>query len=126
MIDDARFEELAAEALDSLPERYRSHVAENVEVIVEMWPSEEDLADAGLQGEDPASLLGLYVGVPLIERGTEYAQLPDRIILYQGSILEAAGEDPVAIRNEVRKTVLHEIGHFFGMDHERLDEVGLG
>ncbi|HZK48050.1 MAG TPA: metallopeptidase family protein, partial [Thermoleophilia bacterium] len=120
-MDDARFEELVAEALDSLPDEFLAHL-ENVEVVIEEWPSEEELADAGLEGEDAASLLGLYFGIPLTERGGDYAGvLPDRITLYQGSILAAAGEDPAAIREEVCVTVVHEVAHFYGISDDRLE-----
>lgn len=125
MVDKARFERLAAEALDSLPEQFLAHL-ENVEVVIEHLPSKDDLADAGLEGEPPESLLGLYFGVPLTERDSSYAQLPDRITLYQGSIEAAIGEDPEAIREEVQATVIHEIAHYFGISDERLEEMGWG
>ena len=122
-MDEARFEALVAEALDSLPEFFLRHL-ENVEVVIEEWPSEDELAEVGLEGEAPSSLLGLYLGVPLTERDSSYAwNLPDQIILYQGSILEEAGEDPEAIRHEVRDTVIHEVAHFFGISDERLEEL---
>ena len=62
------FERLVAEALDALPEEFLHHL-ENIEVTIEDWPSEEDLAEAGVEGDDPHGLLGLYVGIPLTERG---------------------------------------------------------
>lgn len=122
-MDDARFERLAAEALDSLPAEILAHL-ENVDVVIEEWPSDEDLAEVGLAGEDPSSLLGLYLGVPLTERDSSYAALPDRIVLYQGSIEAAAGDDAEAVREEVRDTVIHELAHFYGISDERLDEMG--
>jgi predicted Zn-dependent protease with MMP-like domain len=121
LVDDARFEGLVEEALSTLSAEIRAHM-ENVDVIVEYWPDEETLADAGLEGEDPSELLGLYRGVPLTERDSGYVSPPDQILLFQGSILAVAGEDPDAIREEVRVTVLHEIGHFFGMSEERLHQ----
>ena len=123
-MNKAAFERLAAEALDSLPESFLRHM-ENVDVVIEQWPSADDMEDAGLAGEDRRSLLGLYEGVPLVDRGTHYAgYLPDRIVLYQGSIEAAAGNDPDAIREEVRATVIHEVAHFFGISDDRLDELG--
>jgi len=125
-VDDARFEQLVAEALDSLPEEFLAHL-ENVDVVIEELPSEDDLAEADMEGADPRSLLGLYFGVPLTERGTFYGGvLPDRITLYQGSILAAAGKDPEAIKEEVRDTVIHEVAHFYGISDHRLDELGWG
>lgn len=120
----ARFERLVAEALDGLPEEVLVHL-ENVGVVVQEWPTPEDMVEAGLEGEDPHGLLGLYQGVPLTERDTQYAGfLPDRIVLFQRPIEAAAGEDPEAVRQEVRTTVIHEIGHFYGIDEDRLDELG--
>lgn len=118
------FERLVAEALDGLPEQVRTHM-QNVEVMIEEWPSAQDLADAGMEKNEKALLLGLYSGVPLTERDTGYAGfLPDRITLYQGPIQRVTGSDAEAIREEVRTTVLHEIGHYFGMSEERLEELG--
>ncbi|MHB1345304.1 MAG: metallopeptidase family protein [Thermoleophilia bacterium] len=124
-MNEARFERLAAEALDSLPEQFLVHL-ENVEVVIEHLPSAEDLAEAGLEGEPPESLLGLYWGVPLTERDSSYAALPDRITLYQGSIEAVAGDDPEAVREEVQATVIHEIAHYYGISDERLEAMGWG
>lgn len=117
------FEQLVAEALDGLPEDFLRHM-ENVDVVIETWPSDEELAEAGMEGADPGELLGLYLGVPLPERGAFYAGvLPDRIVLYQGPLEEFAGE-PEAIKDEVRRTVIHEIAHYYGISDERLQEMG--
>jgi len=119
------FERLVAEALDGLPEQVRAHM-ENVEVMIEEWPTSRDLADAGMEKNEREELLGLYSGVPLTDRDTGYAGfLPDRITLFQGPIQRVAGSDAVAIREEVRTTVMHEIGHFFGMSEDRLEKLGL-
>jgi predicted Zn-dependent protease with MMP-like domain len=120
------FERLAAEALDSLPEETLHHL-ENIEVIIEDRPSKEDLAEAGMEDDDSHDLLGLYVGIPLTDRGDWYAGvLPDRIILFRKPIEAAAQGRPEAIKQEVRKTVIHEIGHFYGIDDDRLRELGWG
>jgi predicted Zn-dependent protease with MMP-like domain len=120
------FERLAAEALDSLPEEILHHL-ENIEVIIEDRPSKEDLAEAGMEDDDSHDLLGLYVGIPLTDRGDWYAGvLPDRIILFREPIEAAAEGRPEAIKQEVRKTVIHEIGHFYGIDDDRLRELGWG
>jgi predicted Zn-dependent protease with MMP-like domain len=125
-VDPRRFEELVAEALDSLPEEFLARM-ENVEVVIEDLPSGEDLAEAGLEGEDPTELLGLYHGIPLTDRGDSYfGALPDRITLYQHSIEHWAGDDPEAIRDEVRHTVIHEVAHYYGISDERLEEMGWG
>lgn len=123
-MDDAAFEALVAEALDGLPEVFLHHL-ENVEVVLEDWPSEEELAEAGLEGEEPQSLLALYLGIPLTERDSGYfGALPDRIVVYKEPILALAGSDPEAIREEVRHTVIHEVAHFYGISDERLEEMG--
>lgn len=109
----ARFEELVSDALDELPERLTA-MMDNVVVLVED-------ADA----DDP-SLLGLYVGVALTARGSDYAgSLPDRILIYRRAILEiCATEDQVVA--EVATTVVHEVAHHFGIDDERLHALGWG
>ena len=123
-MDPAAFEALVAEALDSLPEQFLRHL-ENIEVVIEKWPSRQELLEAGLEGEDPRELLGLYLGVPLTERDTHYAgALPDRITLYQGSIESWAGQDPAGIKEQVRHTVIHEVAHYYGISDERLEEMG--
>ncbi len=125
-MDEARFEQLVAEALDSLPEEFLARL-DNVEVVIDESPSAEDMAEADMEGEDPDSLLGLYIGVPLTERGGFYAGvLPDRISLFRRSIVASAGGDPETIKEEVRHTVVHEIGHFYGLSEERIDELGWG
>ena len=125
-MDEARFEELVAEALDSLPEEFLARL-DNVEVVIDESPSAEDMAEADMEGEDPDSLLGLYIGIPLTERGGFYAGvLPDRISLFRRSIVAAAGGDPETIKEEVRHTVVHEIAHFYGLSEERIDELGWG
>jgi predicted Zn-dependent protease with MMP-like domain len=125
-VDEARFEELVAEALDSLPEEFLARL-DNVEVVIDESPSAEDMAEADMEGEDPDSLLGLYIGIPLTERGGFYAGvLPDRISLFRRSIVTAAGGDPETIKEEVRHTVVHEIAHFYGLSEERIDELGWG
>lgn len=120
----ATFERLVAEALDGLPEQFLAHM-ENVEVVIEEWPTPDELADAGLAKDERTELLGLYEGVPLTERDTGYAGfLPDRITLFQGPIQAVTGSDAEAIRAEVRTTVVHEVAHYFGISDDRLDELG--
>ena len=97
-------------ALDELP----PHIAEalqNVAVVVEDENAEEP------------DLLGLYHGVPLPERGDMAGALPDRISIYRIP-LEESFPDPDELRSEIRITVLHELGHYFGLDEDRLAELG--
>ena len=114
------FEELVGEAMDELPPELAARVS-NVQVVVQDLPGTE-AAEARV---GPSSvLLGLYTGIPLTRRGTGYwGALPDRITIYQGNI-EAVAGSPDAIRDTVRRTVIHELAHHFGISDERLDELG--
>jgi len=114
----AEFERLVGEALDRLPERF-AKLLDNVVVVVEDEPTEEDLLEAGLDPEND-TLFGLYQGVNLIERGASYGNvLPDRIVIYRLPLLEACRDRAELVR-EIRDTVIHEVGHFFGVAEEDL------
>lgn len=115
------FERLVAEALQALPREFQERL-DNIEVVVEDEPTVEQLAEAGLESGD--SLLGLYEGVPLTERGANYdLVLPDKISIFQRPIEEAYRSDG-EIKAEVQRVVQHEIAHHFGLDDERLNELG--
>jgi len=122
-MSDEEFERLVAEGIDAIPERFLLRI-ENVVVVVEDLPSEEQLLAHGI--EDPYELLGLYEGVPVTERGETYGVggllLPDKITVFKLPILAEAGGDPEKIRDVVRDTVWHEIGHYFGWDDDALYE----
>lgn len=109
-VEPARFEEMVADALDGLPQEF-GQLMQNVAVTVEHAPG-------------PPGLLGLYTGIPLTSRTTQYAGvLPDRITIYRHAICaECDSEEGVV--NEVRRTVVHEVGHHFGIGDERLRELG--
>ena len=109
----ADFEEHVRRALDSLPTELRRAMS-NIEIVVE----EENR-------EDP-DLYGLYLGIPLTERGVEsYAGvLPDKIAVYRLPLEEEFGHDPALLEDEIRITVLHEVAHHFGLDEDRLAELG--
>jgi predicted Zn-dependent protease with MMP-like domain len=109
------FEALVEQALAGLPEEW-ADLLDNVAVMIEDEPDSEDLEAMGMDpGED---LLGLYQGVPLAERDTFYmGALPDRVILYRGPILRACDNRRDVIR-EIRDTLVHELGHHFGMEEE--------
>lgn len=111
------FEEMVAEALDALPPEFARRV-ENVEVTCEDWPSEEEMRAVGLSRR--AVLAGLYRGVPHPRRAHWYAGvLPDRITLYR-KVICAGARSRAQIRARIRETLLHEIGHHFGLDEEQL------
>jgi predicted Zn-dependent protease with MMP-like domain len=122
-MDRARFRRLVKEAVRSLPPDLL-HRVENVEIVIETRPTANDRKATGLgRGH---TLLGLYHGIPLTQRGDNYnLVLPDVISIYQEPI-EAICSDDDEIRAQVRTTVLHELGHYFGIDDDRLEELGLG
>lgn len=122
-VSAARFEELVARALDLLPPEFQTHM-ENVGVVIAEEPDDELLQSMGMDPGDPEdTLFGLYEGTPLTERFHDDVLLPDTITVFRRPLLEwCESEDEVV--DEVRITVLHEIGHFFGMDEDRLEELG--
>jgi predicted Zn-dependent protease with MMP-like domain len=112
-IDEVRFEELVGEALDGIPDELATHM-ENVAVFVR-------------EGVNP-HLLGLYEGIPLTERGPlSYGGMvmPDKITIYRKPILAMCRTEAEVI-HQVRVTVIHEVGHHFGIDDARLHELGWG
>ncbi len=116
-----RFAELTREALETIPEELADRFS-NLEIVVREAPSDQELATVGLPPGE--TLLGLYEGIPLTERGGTYDMvLPDRIILFQSSIEEIC-RDEEEIRRQVRETVIHEVAHHFGIDDETLLRLG--
>jgi predicted Zn-dependent protease with MMP-like domain len=114
------FERLVGEALESLPEDIAEHMS-NVDVVVEDYPDDELVADMGEETDD---LLGIYRGIPLTDRSEAYfGVLPDRISLYKRNIERAAGSRQ-ELKEIVRRTVIHEVAHHFGLDDDRLEELG--
>ena len=116
------FEELVLDAVAGLPEELLSRL-DNVVIVVEQWPSAEQMAEHELESRD--ELMGLYEGIPLTDRAGYNLVPPDKITIFQGP-LEAMCSTPEEIAAEVQKTVKHEIGHHLGVDHDRLEEMGLG
>lgn len=114
------FERLVDRALRKLPRPFREKLA-NIAVIVEDWADDETLAEMGI--EPPDTLYGLYRGVDLTQRDSSYGNvLPDTITIYQGPIEEdCATEEEMA--DLVRETVMHEIGHYFGLDDETMHRI---
>ena len=111
MNDREQFEAWVADALDSLPPDI-ARLIDNVAIVVEQEPP------------PGANLLGLYHGVPQTRRSSGYAgALPDLITIYRGPLERHYGHDPALLRANVRRTVLHEIAHHFGISDERLREL---
>ena len=117
------FENLVEAALRKLPRPFREKLA-NIAVVVEDWADDETLEDMGI--EPPDTLYGLYRGVDLTRRDSFYGNvLPDTIHIYQGPI-EGDCDDPEEMAELVRDVVAHEVGHYFGLDDESMEDIERG
>lgn len=117
------FEALVERALRTLPRRFKEKIA-NVAIVVEDWADDETLRDVGI--EPPDTLYGLYRGIDLTRRDTSYGNvLPDTIHIYQGPIEEDCA-DTQEMAELVRDTVIHEIGHYFGLDDDTMEGIEQG
>ena len=117
-MQDEEFEHIVKQSLDELPEEFATQL-DNVEIVIEPWPLDQ-------YGRPHARLLGLYHGRPRTQRSVEDSgRLPDVIYIFQEDIELVSRSEPDLIA-QVRTTVLHEIGHHFGMDEDDLDDVGYG
>ncbi len=115
------FERVVREALDSLPKRFADMV-ENVVIAVEEEPNREDLESLVYDDDDDDmddELLGIYRGVPLTERTHDMPLMPDEIAVFRGPINRIARTREEAV-HEVRETVIHELGHYFGLGDEEM------
>ncbi len=113
------FERAVSKAIDELPSALRRQIA-NVAIVVEELPDDETMDMAGV--DDPYELLGFYNGIPLTERTHNYGLvLPDKISLYRKSILASC--DNADVMACIRRTLRHEIAHYFGIDDDRLEEI---
>jgi predicted Zn-dependent protease with MMP-like domain len=116
-----RFRELVAEAIDTIPRRFAQEV-KNLAIVVEDEPSAELLAEMEMGPDDV--LFGLYQGTPLPERRWDYGNtLPDRITLYQAVIEDECEGDEDCIVGEIGDTLIHELGHYFGMSEDEIMEI---
>jgi predicted Zn-dependent protease with MMP-like domain len=117
-----RFEKLVAQAVEALPEEFQEKL-ENFDVVVEDYPSSAQLRKANL-GKG-FTLLGLYEGVPLTRRQSNYGMVPpDKITIFQKAIeIECRGTDDINIKTEIQKVVRHEIAHHFGIGDARLKQI---
>jgi len=117
------FEALVAEALDDLPPFVQQRM-DNVAVVVEEWPEPDRLERSGMRPDE--DLLGLYEGINQLERtGSYHLATPDRITLFWRPLVDEVGRGGrEALRREVRKTVIHEVAHHFGIDDAELERLG--
>ena len=113
VMEQKKFEELVAQALESLPQAFREKLT-NVAILVEDSPPDEPKS-GGL-------LLGLFHGIPRTEKSVFSSSPPDRIFLYQRNI-EAVCRSEAEVRRQIRATLLHEVGHYFGLSEDELREV---
>lgn len=121
-INRDRFEKLVAQAIEELPEEFREKL-QNIDIVIEAFPSRAQLRRAHLtQG---VILLGLYEGVPLTRRNSSYGMVPpDKITIFQKNIeARCANSDERDLRDEVQRTVRHEIAHHFGISDARLKQI---
>ena len=115
------FEKLVLAELEALPEAFQEAL-ENIAIVVEDWPDRATMREFGVGRRD--ELFGAYLGTPLPERAADYGNtLPDKICIYQKP-LENFCRDEQELREQVHITLLHEIGHYFGLDEDRLAELG--
>ncbi|MCD6427701.1 MAG: metallopeptidase family protein [Caldisericaceae bacterium] len=122
-ITKEEFENLVEEALEEIPEYFKKHI-KNLEFIVKEYPSVNELKRANIYGR--GILLGLYEGVPLRKRGPGYqGVLPDRITLYMYPIIGEAGRLRMPLKEKIKKVLMHEIGHYFGLSEAELRELGI-
>lgn len=115
----AEFEAVVQTAVESLPPAFAERL-ENVAIVVRPEATAEDLDDAGLERDE--ELFGLYVGVPLTDRAGYNLVLPDRILIFQGP--HERHFEPGELVDQIQRTVVHEIAHYFGISDERLHELG--
>jgi len=115
-----KFEKLVAEAIELIPTRFRSEM-KNIAVVVEDEPSEDLLEE--MEIEPPDSLYGLYQGTPLPERTWGYGNtLPDRVTLFK-DVIEEDCETEDDVRDCIAETLIHEVGHYFGLSEEEIEAI---
>src|SRR5438132_1181039 len=116
----SEFEQHVADALSTIPKRFREAMR-NIAIVVEDEPARELLVE--MEIEPPDTLFGLYQGVPLTERRWDYGNaLPDRILLFQGPHeRESDDEDDLVVA--IGETLIHEVGHYFGLSEEEIEEI---
>ena len=115
------FKSLVEEAIDTIPRRFAREVR-NLAIVIEDRPSDDLLRE--MEIEPPDTVLGLYQGVPLTERQWSYGNsLPDRITLYQRTIEDECGEDEDEVVVAIGETLIHELGHYFGLSEDEIMDI---
>lgn len=121
-LEEDEFATVVEQAIESLPDEFQRHLAE-VQLVIAPMP-ERNIVLPGEEAETPPDLLGLFVGASLLERTPEFPELPPRIHLYQRN-LERAAADEEELKEQIRITLYHELGHFLGFDEEGVADLGL-
>jgi predicted Zn-dependent protease with MMP-like domain len=121
-VSDPRFRRLVDEALGRVPAEFRSYL-DGVSVVIEDWAPDALLDELGVPEDE--TLYGLYSGHALTQGPRESGELPPRITIYRGPLLEVC-EDEEDLQDEIATTVIHEIAHHFGISEARLEELGWG
>lgn len=120
-LSDQEFDRLISKAMDELPQEYIEGL-DNVAIVMADEPTEEQSVKMRLR-EEGKILLGLYEGIPLTQRGAGYTfVLPDKITLFKHSILRVV-DDETGLFEQIKRTLWHEIAHYYGLDHGRIDEL---
>lgn len=118
-LTDEQFDSLITRAMDELPQEYIKGL-KNVAIVMADHPTDEQRAKMHL---DRSLLLGLYEGVPLTAKGNGWSgMLPDKITLFKGEILATVHDDD-SLFEQIKRTLWHEIAHYYGLDHDRIDEL---
>lgn len=120
MLSDEQFDQLISRAMDELPQEYIEGL-QNVAIVMADDPSPEQIEQMKL--DHNSLLLGLYEGVPLTQRGSGWSgMLPDKITLFKNPLL-AVSHDESSLFEQIKRTLWHEIAHYYGLDHGRIDEL---
>jgi len=116
-----KFARLVEAGLQLVPAGFRDYL-ENVTVEIQDEPADDLRAEMELA--DDETLFGVYLGTPLPERGEQEPLYPDRIVIFRLPLLDEFGDDPDQLRHQIARTVIHEIAHHFGIDEDRLTDLG--
>lgn len=120
-VSEDEFTKLIGEALDSLPQEYVQRLLPNVAVTWEDDPTEEQRVELKLRGNE--TLFGLYEGLPLTERYNGMTKItPDKITIFKGPITQFS-HDHASLRDQIKRTVWHEMAHYFGLDHDAIHKL---
>lgn len=116
-LNDKDFSRIVAKAIDAIPEKYGSNI-QNLAFVIEDYPTDEQRMKLGLHNQQ--TLFGLYEGIPLTRRASNYTYvLPDKITIFKKSV-EQNSQNREELKRQVQHTVWHEVAHYFGLDHEQI------